>query len=597
MNERNQKPKGLFINPTKANCSIYESGVMIYKSLLLSNKYDLDYIEIDQSQRNISSQYDFYAFNYHHITMGWLDMKSIRLLPGVKITFVLETLPNNPFVLCPKDDFDAYCALDPTMKVDDRRVYAFPRPLEFSSIVTDYKNPSIPTIGTFGFATPGKGFELVVDAVNKEFDKAIVRINISQGTYVDDPNYSEYLDKLCKIVAKKEIEVVITHNYMSKSELMEWCTQNTLNCFLYTENMPGISAITDEAISSGRPLAISDNEIFRHIHPYIKPYPYQSLKECIVSSQPQVMQMQKNWSCQNFATKFEKILEDFQLFSKFCSNKSEFQIVKLQKKRLITYSIVNVKKIFSKIKFIDLVPPICLKIKKKIQLMYDKNRIVYELSSIQPFIDKKIIGSYSQHNEDLIIDIILGNKNQGFYVDVGANDPIFNSNTKRFYDRGWSGINIEPGLEAFKKLYEGRPRDINLNIGAGPEPGQMTFYQLSGDDTLSSLNENAAQKMAKIHKLKINKIQINVLPLKEIFKQYVPENVTVDFLSIDAEGFDLSILKSNDWIQYRPSLIVVEFNYDYKNILDFLDLRSYVLAYNNYVNGIFIDRLFLMNRS
>ncbi len=323
MNERNQKPKGLFINPTKANCSIYESGVMMYKSLLLSNKYDLDYIEIDQSQRNISSQYDFYAFNYHYVTMGWLDTKSVRQLPGVKITFVLETLPNNPFVLCPKDDFDAYCALDPTMKVDDRRVYAFPRPLEFSSIVTDDKNPSIPTIGTFGFATPGKGFELVVDAVNKEFDEAIIRINIPAGTYADNSfwglqkqNYADYLQNLCQKVAKKGIQVIVTNEYMSKESLISWCAQNTLNCFLYNRNQPGLSATTDQAISSGRPLAISTNETFRHIHSYLKPYPFQSLKDSIASSQPSVLQMQKDWHPEKFALKFEEVLESFKLFSK-----------------------------------------------------------------------------------------------------------------------------------------------------------------------------------------------------------------------------------------------------------------------------------------
>ncbi len=322
MNERKQKPKGLFINPTKANCSIYESGVMMYQSLLLSSKYELDYIEIDESQRNISSNYDFYAFNYHHLTMGWLDTKSVRRLPGVKITFVLETLPNNPFVLCPQDDFDAYCALDPTMKVDDRRVYAFPRPLEVSSIVTDYKNPSIPIIGTFGFATPGKGFELVVDAVNKEFDEAIIRINIPAGTYADNScwslqkqNYADYLQILCQKVAKKGIQVIVTNEYMSKESLISWCAQNTLNCFLYNRNQPGLSATTDQAISSGRPLAISTNETFRHIHSYLKPYPFQSLKESIASSQPGVLQMQKDWHPKNFALKFEQVLESFNLFA------------------------------------------------------------------------------------------------------------------------------------------------------------------------------------------------------------------------------------------------------------------------------------------
>src|SRR6266540_1773952 len=125
-----RKPQGIFLNTAKAACSIYESGVMMYEGLQLSDKYELDYLEIDEEQRYLPSKYDFYAFNYHYLTMGWLDLESIRRLPGLKLTFVLETLRNDPFVLCPANIFDAYCALDPTMNVEGKSVYAFPRPLE-----------------------------------------------------------------------------------------------------------------------------------------------------------------------------------------------------------------------------------------------------------------------------------------------------------------------------------------------------------------------------------------------------------------------------------------------------------------------------------
>ncbi|HLO47167.1 MAG TPA: class I SAM-dependent methyltransferase [Kamptonema sp.] len=317
------KPRGLFLNTAKANCSIYESGKMAYQCLLLSGKYELDYLEINQNAAEIPNNYEFYIFNYHHVTMGWLNTKRVSLLPGLKATLVLETLTNNPFVLCPADDFDAYLALDPTMNVADKRVYAFPRPLEVPTLVTPYHESSIPVIGSFGFATMGKGFELVVDAVNKEFEKAIVRINIPTSTYSEDrhwtlhkKNYADYLSELCNQVAKSGVQVIITNEFLTKDQLIEWCSQNTLNCFLYNRNQPGLSATTDQAISSGRPLAISANETFRHIHRYIKPYPFQSLRDAIASSVPQVQQMQKDWHPQNFAIKFEEVLEDFGMLPK-----------------------------------------------------------------------------------------------------------------------------------------------------------------------------------------------------------------------------------------------------------------------------------------
>ena len=232
--------KGLFINSADSQCSIYESGKMIFSALSLSGKYNLDYLEISEFSHNFPPGYDFLAFNYHPQTMRWLNTKKIKRLQGLTITFVLEVSPNNPFVLCPENDFDIYCALDPTLKLDDKRVYIFPRPLETYDKLDAYKELDIPVIGSFGFATPGKGFELLIDAVNREFEKAIVRINIPKSTFADDfyyklerKNYAEYLSELCINVAKKGIEVKITHEYMSKKQLINWCAQNTLNCFLY----------------------------------------------------------------------------------------------------------------------------------------------------------------------------------------------------------------------------------------------------------------------------------------------------------------------------------------------------------------------------
>ena len=50
--------------------------------------------------------------------------------------------------------------------------------------------------------------------------------------------------------------------------------------------------------------------------------------------------------------------------------------------------------------------------------------------------------SYSQEGEDLIVNRLFEKRPFGFYVDVGAQDPVFDSVTQAFSERGWSGINI-----------------------------------------------------------------------------------------------------------------------------------------------------------
>ncbi len=65
--------------------------------------------------------------------------------------------------------------------------------------------------------------------------------------------------------------------------------------------------------------------------------------------------------------------------------------------------------------------------------------------------------SYAQNFEDLILMGILREIPNGFYVDVGANHPEQDSVTKIFYDKGWSGINIEPNTVLYNELCIARP--------------------------------------------------------------------------------------------------------------------------------------------
>ena len=319
--------KGLFINNIKAQDSIYESGIMVFNCLKLATSYQLDYIEVDSSKRTIPLGYDFYFFNYHPGTMPWLDTSKLKKIPALLITMVLEVLPNDPFVLCPDRHFHAYCVLDPTVKLKNPRVFPFPRPLDHAGEVTPYQEKEVPVIGTFGFATKGKGFQHVVEAVNKEFDRAVVRINIPYGNFVPDSDkYSKFLETVCKERAKPGIEVVVTHDYMNKAELINWCSQNTLNCFLYDRKMPGLAATTDQAIVSGRPLAVSDNETFRHILAYLPAYPQWTLKESIERSPAIVQQMQHDWSQEHFMKKFQQLLTELLPRYRFTKQTGDFEL-------------------------------------------------------------------------------------------------------------------------------------------------------------------------------------------------------------------------------------------------------------------------------
>ena len=82
--------------------------------------------------------------------------------------------------------------------------------------------------------------------------------------------------------------------------------------------------------------------------------------------------------------------------------------------------------------------------------------------------------SYAQNFEDVLLIRCFGTLSDGFYVDIGAYHPVIASVTKVFYDAGWCGINLEPGV-GIDALREGRPRDINLAIAITDAEGEADF--------------------------------------------------------------------------------------------------------------------------
>jgi FkbM family methyltransferase len=208
---------------------------------------------------------------------------------------------------------------------------------------------------------------------------------------------------------------------------------------------------------------------------------------------------------------------------------------------------------------------------------------------IESSIQKKILGSSSQYLEDIFIDRIFRGKKKGLYVDVGANDPHELSNTKRFYDSGWSGINIEPDLKMYELICRARPRDINLNVGIGAGPDELIFYELS-PNTLSTFNKKCAIDSVKKNSASlIAEKKIQVITLTEVFKESA-QGQQIDFLSVDSEGYEYEILASNNWQLYRPTAIIVEVNQDKEiKVLNLLNEQSYVMTYYNGTNAIFVD--------
>lgn len=165
--------------------------------------------------------------------------------------------------------------------------------------------------------------------------------------------------------------------------------------------------------------------------------------------------------------------------------------------------------------------------------------------------------SYSQEGEDRLLLRYFNHKPDGFYVDVGAHHPLRFSNTQIFYEMGWRGINIDALPGSMGRFRRRRPRDFNVEVGVGEEPGVAKFYVFN-EPGVNTFNAEVAAKQNRPPWRIERVIDVPVRPLREIVAELLPVGRTIDFLTIDVEGKDLEVLRSNDWDRFRPQVVLAE---------------------------------------
>lgn len=165
--------------------------------------------------------------------------------------------------------------------------------------------------------------------------------------------------------------------------------------------------------------------------------------------------------------------------------------------------------------------------------------------------------SFSHAGEDLIMReaLPLHKKDHSTYIDIGAHHPIFSNNTYLLYRNGGHGVIVEPNASLCELARAKRPRDIVVCAGAGPTDGAADFYAFS-QSTRSTFSPTQAADWERGSGQRAEKKNLPLFSLDTIITKFL-NNTPPDIVSIDAEGYDLDILRAFSW-NTRPRIFCVE---------------------------------------
>ncbi len=185
---------------------------------------------------------------------------------------------------------------------------------------------------------------------------------------------------------------------------------------------------------------------------------------------------------------------------------------------------------------------------------------------------------YAQHGEDRILHQIFGSEYKGTAVEVGGFDGIKLSNTYFFERKGWKTVIVEPIPKLVAKIRSQRSCTV-MPYAASGTTGSLNFSMFEGVEELSSADPSQEHvQRAKAEGAVVVNIEVQAKRLDDILDEAGIEKL--DFLTIDVEGFELSVLEGFTPDKLKPKIIIVEDNTNgaSSDIRNWMKAHGYILV-------------------
>lgn len=219
---------------------------------------------------------------------------------------------------------------------------------------------------------------------------------------------------------------------------------------------------------------------------------------------------------------------------------------------------------------------------------------------LRRFVDLKLHkrSGFSQFGEDASVASFLRVVGRACrnYIDIGANDPISQSNTYLFYRDGGSGVLVEANPTIAQRIRRKRPRDTVVNLAVLPKGAGTLDLHVMDMDGLSTVSSQwretiASHGMATAIKI----VPVRTIGINDLLQEHLKSR-TIDFASLDIEGLDFDVLSAWDFDRWRPYLFCAEtaearangYTRD-ERIEVLMKDRGYRPLFNTFANTVFVD--------
>ena len=166
-------------------------------------------------------------------------------------------------------------------------------------------------------------------------------------------------------------------------------------------------------------------------------------------------------------------------------------------------------------------------------------------------------------------DAIWKNRKPGFYIEIGAFDGRKKNSTILLEQAGWQGVCVEPTPSSYEQLIKNRKCRCE-NVAIWKDDTVKEFAVYDNDPAWNGITETLDQ----YHIDRLDQARTISVPTKTWNSLKLPKHI--DYLQIDVEGAELTIMDCIDWTTQSISYICMEDN----------GSKSGDLTYYNYMQNL-----------